>query len=114
MQISSSLKRKVLYTELFNFLYSIDNTTTREVPFSLMFSTKRKYRADFYCPKLKLIIEVNGGQFVEGRHNRGGVGYETDLNKINLAQSHGIKVMQFTYEMLQRREYVELVRRLSA
>lgn len=40
-------------------------------------------------------------------HNRGGKGYETDLQKINLAQRNDYKVFQYTYEMLQRREYLE-------
>ena len=40
-------------------------------------------------------------------HNRGGKGYENDLQKINLAQRNGYTVFQYTYEMLQRREYIE-------
>lgn len=107
MKISGSLKRSVLYTELFAFLKSVDSGAEKEVLFSKIFYTKRKFRADFYCPVLKLIIEVNGGQFVSGRHNRGGKGYETDLTKLNLAQSNGLTVFQFTYQMLEKQEYKE-------
>jgi hypothetical protein len=51
------------------------------------------------------MVEINGGQWIRGRHNRGGEGYEEDLTKLNLAQSFGFKVYQFTYEMLERQEY---------
>ena len=66
--------------------------------------TNRRFRADYYLPNLKTIIEVNGGQYINGRHNRGGVGYENDLTKLNLAQRHGFKIYQFTYEMIKRGE----------
>ncbi len=49
-----------------------------------------------------------------GRHTRAGkvkgkeyTQYENDLNKINLAQFHGFRIYQFTYEMLARLEYKE-------
>jgi very-short-patch-repair endonuclease len=77
----------------------------KEVVFSHIMDTKRKFRADYLLDE-KIIIEINGGQFINGRHNRGGKGYENDLTKLNLAQSNGFKVFQFTYEMLSRKEFV--------
>lgn len=103
MKISPDLRRKILMAELKNVLMSVDGQSMAEVPFSHIMPTKRKFRADFYMPNRKIIIEVNGGQYLSGRHNRGGAGYENDLYKMNLAQYHGFKVYQFTYEQLEKR-----------
>ena len=112
MKLTVSLRRKVLYSEVLSSLKAIDPGTEMEVPFSRVMPTVRKFRADFLCPNIKLILEINGGQFVGGRHNRGGSGYENDITKINLAQIHGFKVLQFTYEMLQRGEHQRVFKEL--
>jgi len=77
----------------------------KEVLFNKIMPTKRQFRADYFLPSFDIIIEVNGGQFSRGRHNRGGKGYENDLTKLNIAQQNGFKIFQFTYEMLARLEY---------
>lgn len=109
MELSGNIERRILYAELEKRLKDIDRYTMLEVPFSHFLPTKRKFRADFLCPSLKMIIEVNGGQFSGGRHTRGGKGYETDLEKLNLAQINGYKVIQFTYQMLKRGEHLKLI-----
>jgi len=109
MKPPGNIKRKILYSELFNRLKQLDSATAMEAPFSRFLPTKRRFRADFLCPNLKMIVEVNGGQFTRGRHVRGGKGYETDLEKINLAQMHGYKILQFTYEMLERGEHLKIL-----
>lgn len=98
-------KQIALYRELNTFLKRFDPDTVQEAVFNKIMPTKRLFRCDFLCPSLKIIIEVNGGQWTNGRHTRGGVGYENDLTKLNIAQLHGFKIFQFTYEMLERREY---------
>ena len=80
----------------------------KEISFSNLMDTKRKFRADYWIEP-NPIIEINGGQWRAGRHNRGGEGYERDLGKINLAQLHRYKIYQFTYEMLTRREYTNFI-----
>lgn len=109
MKLTGSIKRKVLYKELHQELLKLDQTTKKEVLFKRIMNTERLFRADFYCPKLHLIVEVNGGQYVQGRHNRGGKGYEDDLIKLNLAQANGYSVLQFTYEMLERGEHIKIL-----
>jgi hypothetical protein len=79
-----------------------------EVNYAEIMPTKRKFRADFMVNP-NILIEVNGGQFVNGRHNRGGKGYERDLEKGNLAQKCGYKFYQFTYEMLAKQEYLNVL-----
>ena len=105
----SDLINELLYRELFNELKKIDPKASQEVVFSSFMNTKRKFRADFLCPILKIIIEINGGQYQNGRHNRGGVGYENDLTKLNMAQVNGYKILQFTYQMLSRGEHLEFI-----
>ena len=95
---------KILLLELETYLKRFDEVQ-KETTFNKIMPTKRLFRCDFLCPNLKVIIEVNGGQWTNGRHTRGGVGYENDLTKLNIAQLHGFKIFQFTYEMLERREY---------
>ena len=102
----ADLKRKILLYDLLKTLQYIDPETQQEVVFSSIMPTKRKFRADYYLPNKRIIIEVNGGQYLQGRHNRGGKGYENDLFKLNLAQQNGFKVYQFTYEMLARNEHI--------
>ena len=41
---------------------------------------KRRFRADFWLPGHKIVLEVEGGGFVNGRHSRG-VGIESDAEK---------------------------------
>lgn len=55
----------------------------------------RKYAADFAWPDERLIVEIQGGIFVGGRHNHG-AGFEADLERNNLASSIGWKVLQFS------------------
>ena len=103
MRLTQKLKERVLKQDVLNTL-SVYDTPQQEIVFNTIMPTKRRFRADYYCPNLKLIIELNGGQWVNGRHNRGGKGYENDLTKINMAQRNGFQVWQYTYEMIERGE----------
>jgi len=58
------------------------------------FHLTRKWRLDFAWPSLKVAVELHGGSFSRGRHNRG-VGQFKDLFKINEAQRLGWIVLQF-------------------
>jgi len=55
----------------------------------------RKWRADMAWPKLRVMIECEGGIFTGGRHNRG-VGYHEDCDKYNHAQMNGWFVLRIT------------------
>ena len=114
-QITKDVIRKALLQEFETFLYKNKIHFEKEVMYKKLFNTKRQFRADYVLNKISngginklfITVEINGGQFINGRHTRGGKGYETDLQKINLAQRNDYKVFQYTYEMLQRREYIE-------
>ena len=63
------------------------------------FHPERKWRSDFAFldPKIRLLVEIDGGVFNGGRHTRG-VGFMQDCEKINAAVLLGYKVMRFTTE----------------
>jgi very-short-patch-repair endonuclease len=46
--------------------------------------------ADFYCPRLKLVIEIDGGQHYEDKN------IEKDLQRTAYFESLGIKVKRYT------------------
>ena len=103
-----SYTNKALLLELETYLKRFDEVQ-KEKTFNKIMPTKRLFRCDYLLPNLKIIVEVNGGQWNNGRHNRGGKGYENDLMKLNIAQKNGYKVYQFTYEMLIRMEYRDFI-----
>ena len=104
-------QRRALILEFEQYLKSKDIFFYRETPFSEMMETSRRFRADYsFChPQLAkdYIVEINGGQWIRGRHNRGGVGYENDLQKSNLANINDFVYLCYTYEMLAKLEYKE-------
>ena len=63
------------------------------------FAPPRRWRADFAVPARRLLIEVQGGHWVDGRHNRGS-GYAADLERQNAAQLAGWTILQYTTDMV--------------
>ncbi len=53
----------------------------------------RKFRADFAWPEHKLIMEVEGGLWIKGKHGRGS-GIVKDIEKQNEATAHGWMVLR--------------------
>lgn len=69
--------------------------TIARIPFErqVVFAPPRKYRADFVVDDI--IIEVEGGTFIEGRHSRG-AGFEADCEKQALAVLAGYRYLRAT------------------
>lgn len=63
------------------------------------FYPTRKWRSDFAFPKEKILVEVEGGIWNNGRHNRGS-GYQKDCEKYNRAAIEGWLVLRFTPKMI--------------
>lgn len=61
----------------------------------------KRFKCDFYLPKYNIIIEIEGGIFIYGRHNRG-KGYSEDCKKYNLIMLEGYKVIRFTTDHFMR------------
>lgn len=61
----------------------------------------RKYRCDFYLPDYNVIIEIEGGQWVNGRHQRG-TGFRADCEKYNAIVLAGYKIIRLTTDHFMR------------
>lgn len=59
------------------------------------FHPTRRWRADYLWREPKLIVEVDGGVFVAGRHSRG-AGVEQDVEKFAEAMLLGYRVLRVT------------------
>jgi very-short-patch-repair endonuclease len=70
----------------------------------------RKYRFDATWPEFKVAVEVQGGQWTRGRHNRA-AGYESDAEKSALAQIEGWIVLAVTPSMINKGLADFLIRR---
>ncbi len=63
------------------------------------FTPDRKWRFDFAHVPSKLGIEIDGGQYIRGRHNRP-EGFENDARKLNKANELGWHTFRFTPRMV--------------
>jgi very-short-patch-repair endonuclease len=63
------------------------------------FDPVRKWRADFAIPEKMLLIEVEGGTWKVGRHNRA-QGFAADCVKVNTAVLRGYRVLRFTSDQV--------------
>lgn len=59
------------------------------------FHPTRKWRLDFAFPSLKLGVEVDGGLWTQGRHQRPD-GFQKDCEKMNAAALLGWRILRFT------------------
>ena len=59
------------------------------------FAPPRRYRFDFAYPKLKIAVEIEGGSWVYGGHNRP-KGFASDCEKYNLAVMNGWQLLRYT------------------
>ncbi len=60
-----------------------------------VFAPPRRWRFDFAWPKLKLAVEVEGGEYTRGRHFRP-AGFRADAEKYFAADLRGWRVLRFT------------------
>lgn len=74
------------------------------------FHSTRKWRADFRIGKV--LVEVDGGLFINGRHSRG-KGREADFCKLNEAVLLGYSVLQFSTGQVKRGEAIATIKRFS-
>lgn len=72
------------------------------------FHTKRLWRFDYALLEEKIAIEIEGGIYKYGRHNRG-QGYQKDLHKYNAATKLGWKLFRFSYQDLEKHHYKNFV-----
>jgi hypothetical protein len=84
------------------------------------FHPERRWRADFYLGRFMgsntclecgwpILIEIDGGSWVAGRHTRG-KGFEADMEKLNAAALLGYRVLRFTPAMVEDGRALEVIR----
>jgi very-short-patch-repair endonuclease len=59
------------------------------------FLKNRKFKFDYAYPEKKIAIEIEGGLWIKGRHNRAS-GYIKDMEKYNLAALNGWRILRYT------------------
>lgn len=67
------------------------------------FAPPRRWRADFAWVPEKLLVEIEGGTWTNGRHQRG-KGFEDDCRKYNAAELLGFQVLRVTGAMVKNGE----------
>ena len=75
------------------------------------FAPPRRWRADFAYPEEKILIEIEGGSWIKGRHSYG-PGFENDCRKYNTAELMGWTVLRFTPHMVKSGEAIAFMRML--
>ena len=65
------------------------------------FCPSRKWRFDFAFPTEKVAVEIEGGVWVNGAHNRG-AHFLSDMEKYNWATINGWKVLRYTNSNLKQ------------
>lgn len=73
------------------------------------FHPNRRWRFDFAWPDRKVAVEIEGGQWVQGRHQRPR-GFEADCDKYNEAAMMGWRVLRFTGRHVRRLVALETVK----
>ena len=74
------------------------------------FHPTRRWKADFCWVEEKLIVEVQGGIWMQGRHSRGG-GYIKDCEKMNEAVLLGYKYLKVCKEHIDSGQAIDWIRK---
>lgn len=73
----------------------------------------RKFRCDLAWPDRKLFVEVDGGELMQGRHNRAG-GMASDCEKLCLLTLAGWKCFRFTGQQVKNGFALDILMRYFA
>lgn len=73
------------------------------------FAPPRRWRFDLAWPDRMLAVEVEGGLWIAGRHNRP-AGMLADMEKYNAAALAGWRVLRFAREHILSGEAIETIR----
>jgi very-short-patch-repair endonuclease len=72
------------------------------------FHPSRKWQLDFFFPERKIGVEIEGGTWQLGRHQRPG-GFKADCEKYNAAALMGITILRYTTDMVLSGEAINQV-----
>lgn len=74
------------------------------------FHETRRWRVDFAWPASRLVVEVEGGHWINGRHTRGS-GFEADCEKYSEAALAGWRVIRVTGTHIKSGQALEWIKR---
>lgn len=86
----------------------ISSFTKSECVSEYRFHEKRKWRFDFAIPEHKIAIEIEGGIWIQGRHNRAS-GFIKDMEKYNTAASLGWILIRATPQNILSSEILKFI-----
>ena len=72
------------------------------------FHPKRKWRFDYAIPSKKIAVEIEGGAWINGRHNRAS-GFLKDMEKYNTAAAMGWRLLRATPQNLLTLKFLKLL-----
>jgi very-short-patch-repair endonuclease len=75
------------------------------------FLDNRKFRFDFAWIEERIAVEIEGGIWINGGHNRGR-GYSKDMEKYNLAVLNGWRVLRFAPSDIKKENTYDLINKL--
>jgi very-short-patch-repair endonuclease len=75
------------------------------------FHPKRRWRFDYAWPEHRIAIEIEGGAWIYGRHNRA-KGFVNDMQKYNEAVMLGWRVLRYTPEQIKAGQWVDNLAKL--
>lgn len=75
------------------------------------FHNKRKWRVDYYfeTDDIRVALEVEGGVYTYGRHNRA-IGFIADMEKYNALTTAGIFLLRVVPKDLLKADTIKLIR----
>ena len=79
----------------------------------LRFSPPRRWRFDWAWPIERVALEIDGGAYTYGRHNRSS-GFVADMEKYSEAACHGWRIIRVTPEQFKSGAAAALVMRALA
>lgn len=91
------------------FLELLRNAEIPEPVAEYRFHEDRKWRFDFAFPEQKIAIEIEGGLWNQGRHNRP-ASMIKDMEKYNEAAILGWRVLRFEPGQLRKRDTIEMIK----
>ena len=73
------------------------------------FHPPRRWRIDYAWSEHKLAVEIEGGRWIQGRHNRP-IGFKLDMEKYNQLAMDGYWLLRFTPEEVKNGYAVDCVK----
>ena len=97
--------RKLIFRAL---MEDVARQAKTPVEFEYRFHPTRRWRFDCAFPERKVALEIEGGVWLQGRHNRP-AGFEKDRDKYNNAALSGWMVIRTVWKEVQSGKAAELV-----